>query len=201
MLRPELGAAIVDAVKRRVDIPVAVKLRRGWDENSPNALAASRAVAAAGADAITVHGRYRSQFFSGRADWGIIAAVKRAVGVPVIGNGDVRQPPDAARMFKETGCDAVMIGRAARGNPWIFKACRTYLDTSREPEPPSPGERVSAAVRHCELLAAIQGKSALFRMRRQADWYTRGLKGAARLRESLYRAGSFQEIKELMTAF
>jgi nifR3 family TIM-barrel protein len=201
MLRPELAAAIVDAVKSRVDVPVTVKLRRGWDEESPDALVVARAVAAAGADAITVHGRYRSQFFSGRADWEIIAAVKKAVGVPVIGNGDVWQAHDAARMFKETGCDAVMIGRAARGNPWIFAACRTYLATGREPQPPSPGERVAMAVKHCELLAAIQGETALFRMRRQADWYTRGLKGAARLRESLYRAGSLKEIKVVLTAF
>jgi nifR3 family TIM-barrel protein len=201
MLRPELGAAIVDAVKKRVSLPLAVKLRRGWDEESRDALVVARAVVAAGADAITVHGRYRSQFFSGRADWGIIAAVKQAVGVPVIGNGDVWQPPDAGRMFKDTGCDAVMIGRAARGNPWIFTACRTYLATGREPQPPSPGERVAMAIRHCELLAAFKGESALFSMRRQADWYTRGLKGAARLRESLYRAGSFKEIKDLLAAF
>lgn len=201
MLRPELAAAIVSAVKDRVSIPVTVKLRRGWDESSGDALTVAKAVVAAGADGVTVHGRYRNQFFSGSAYWGIIAAVKRAVNVPVIGNGDVWQPQDAARMFAETGCDAVMIGRAARGNPWIFSVCRTYFETGRVPGPPSAEERVAGAIRHCELLAATEGENALFRMRRQADWYTRGLKGASRLRESIYCASSFIEIKNLLSAF
>ncbi|MEW6172392.1 MAG: tRNA dihydrouridine synthase DusB [Bacillota bacterium] len=201
MLQPELAAAIVAAVKSSVDLPVLAKLRRGWDENSHDAVVVARAVEKAGADGVTVHGRYRSQFFSGRADWGIISAVKQAVDIPVIGNGDIWGPEDAARMFEETRCDAVMIGRAARGNPWIFSDCRSYLETGRRLPPPTPTERIAAAVRHCELLMALEPGDVLVQMRRQADWYTRGLKGAARLRESVYRAAGFDEILSLLDKF
>ncbi|MEW6446617.1 MAG: tRNA dihydrouridine synthase DusB [Bacillota bacterium] len=201
MLDPGLAGRMVAAVKRRVEIPVTVKMRRGWDENSPDAVAVAAAVAAAGAAAVTVHGRYRSQFFAGSADWEVIADVKRTLKIPVIGNGDVRSPEHAARMFQETGCDAVMIGRAALGNPWIFAACCEYFKTGRVVPPPTPEERVAAAIRHCEMLLSYAGESALCKMRRQADWYTRGLKGAARLRESVYRAGSFAELKRLLLEF
>ncbi|MEW6183184.1 MAG: tRNA dihydrouridine synthase DusB [Bacillota bacterium] len=201
MLQPELAAAIVAAARNSVDIPVLVKLRRGWDENSIDAVVLARVVEKAGAAGVTVHGRYRSQFFSGRADWGIIFAVKQAVDIPVIGNGDVWGAEDAARMFAETGCDAVMIGRAARGNPWIFSACRSFLQTGHKLPPPAPAERVAAAVKHCELLTALQPGDVLVQVRRQADWYTRGLKGAARLREAVYRAGDIGEVISLLTEF
>lgn len=201
MLKPDLAAALVRAVKRQVTIPVTVKMRRGWDENSPDAVVVAAAVVAAGADAVTVHGRYRNQFFSGKADWGIIAAVKRAVPVPVIGNGDVRSPEDAARLFAATGCDAVMIGRAARGNPWIFSACREFFGTGKIPAPPSPAERVALALKHCALLEAYEGERALVKIRQQADWYTRGLRNAARLREAIYRARSIAEVKGLLEGF
>lgn len=201
MRAPGLAARIVTAVERRIKLPVTVKMRRGWDENSPGAVAVARAVADAGAAAVTVHGRYRSQFFSGSADWRVIADVKRAVGIPVIGNGDVRSPEDAAKMFEETGCDAVMIGRAALGNPWIFTASREYFVRGRVPPPLSPEEKVAAALRHCEMLLAFEGERALCRMRRHVDWYTRGLKAATRFRESLYRAGSFEAVKGLLHRF
>lgn len=201
MRDPGLAARVVAAVERRIRVPVTAKMRRGWDENSPGAVAVARAVADAGAAAVTVHGRYRSQFFSGCADWQVIADVKRAVGIPVIGNGDVRAPEDAARMFAETGCDAVMIGRGALGNPWIFTACREYFAGGRVPPPPSPEEKVAAALKHCEMLLAFEGERALCRMRRHVDWYTRGLKAATRFRESLYRAGSFEAVKGLLHRF
>ncbi|WP_334110609.1 tRNA dihydrouridine synthase DusB [Thermodesulfitimonas autotrophica] len=201
MLRPERAAALVAAVKKAVALPVTVKMRRGWDERSPDAVVVAEAVVAAGADAVIVHGRYRSQFFSGRADWGIIAAVKRAVAVPVIGNGDVRSAEDAAQLFATTGCDAVMIGRAARGNPWLFTACQRFLQEKRPLPPPGPEERVATALKHCSLLECFEGARALVKMKRQADWYMRGLPGAARLRESLYRAESAAEIKLLLMEF
>ncbi|HIE12126.1 MAG TPA: tRNA dihydrouridine synthase DusB [Desulfotomaculum sp.] len=201
MLEPELAGKVVAAVKRRVAVPVTVKMRRGWDEHSPGAVAVAQAVAAAGAAAVIVHGRYRSQFCTGSADRQVIADVKRAVAIPVIGNGDVRSPEEAARMFQETGCDAVMIGRAALGNPWIFAACREYFKTNRIPPRPTPEERIAAAIRHCKMLLSHEGEGALCKMRRQADWYTRGLKGAARLRESIYRTGSFAAIERLLLEF
>lgn len=201
MLRPERAAALVAAVKKAVAVPVTVKMRRGWDEHSPDAVMVAKAVVAAGADAVIVHGRYRNQFFSGRADWGIIAAVKRAVAVPVIGNGDVCSAEDAAQLFATTGCDAVMIGRAARGNPWLFAACQKFLQEKRLLPLPGPEERVAAALKHCSLLEHFEGVRALVKMKRQADWYTRGLPGAARLRELLYRAESAAEIKLLLKEF
>ncbi|MGQ9512089.1 tRNA dihydrouridine synthase DusB [Thermodesulfitimonas sp.] len=201
MLRPERAAALVAAVKRAVALPVTVKMRRGWDERSPDAVEVAEAVVAAGADAVIVHGRYRSQFFLGRADWEIVAAVKRAVAVPVIGNGDVRSAADAARLVAATGCDAVMIGRATRGNPWLFAACQRFLEEKRLLPPPGPEERVATALRHCSLLEHFEGPRAIAKIKRQADWYTRGLPGAARLRELLYRAESAAEIKLLLAEF
>jgi nifR3 family TIM-barrel protein len=199
MRDPDRAGEIVAAVAAAVPVPVTVKMRKAWDEASPDAVALARVAASAGAAAVTVHGRLRSEFFGGEADWGIIRKVKQAVAIPVIGNGDVRSGPDAARMLTYTGCDAVMVGRAARGNPWIFREILHYLETSRELLPPTPALRVETALRHLELMVRYKGEArALLDMRKHAAWYTRFFRGAARLRERLHRATSIPELVNLI---
>lgn len=191
MRNPALAAEIVAAVAERVNCPVTVKIRKGWDVDSVNAVEFAGLMVQAGAAAVAVHGRTRSQFYSGRADWDIIRRVREAVEVPVIGNGDVHGPEDAARMLEETGCQGVMIGRAAMGNPWIFSRVRHYLATGELLPDPTPEERRQTAVRHYELLAETKGEDIANReMRKHLAWYTRGLRGAARLRERINRGCS-----------
>ena len=199
MRDPEKAAGIVSSVVSRVKVPVTVKMRKGWSEDNVNAVELARLVTGAGAAALTVHGRTRSQFYAGKADWGIIAAVKRAVRVPVIGNGDIWAPPDAMAMIEQTGCDGVMIGRAALGNPWIFTRTVHYLKTGELLPGPTSEERIATALRHLDLLVRFKGeKVAVWEMRKHAAWYTRGLRNSARLRESINKAQSKEEIKDIL---
>ncbi len=188
MKNPHLAAEIVSAVVKRVDCPVTVKIRKGWDENSVNAVEFARLVVEAGAAAVAIHGRTRSQLYGGKADWDIIRKVREAVDVPVIGNGDVRCPEDAARMLAITGCHGVMIGRAAMGNPWIFSRTVHYLATGELLPGPALETRRETAVRHYGLLVETKGEDVANReMRKHLAWYTRGLPGSARLRECINR--------------
>lgn len=199
MRDPPLAGRIIRAVTAAVSRPVTVKMRKGWDESSVNAVEMAKVAEEAGAKAVTVHGRTRSQFYGGEADWEIIGRVKDAVSVPVIGNGDIRGPEDAARMLLTTGCDAVMVGRASLGNPWLFRQIAHYLATGEKLPPPGPEEKVQIALRHLELLVREKGERvALLEMRKHAAWYTRGLRGAARLRERINRAGSLAELKTIL---
>lgn len=196
------AAAIVRSVVERVHVPVTVKMRKGWDEKNVNAVELARAVVDAGAAAITVHGRTRSQFYSGKADWGIIAAVKKSVEVPVIGNGDIWSPADALAMMEETGCDAIMIGRGALGNPWIFSRTVHFLKYGELLPEPEPEEKVAMAQRHLDLLVQFKGeKVAVWEMRKHAAWYTKGLRGSARLRDLINKAGSREEIIDIFSLF
>jgi nifR3 family TIM-barrel protein len=200
MKNPELAAEIVSRVAARVNVPVTVKMRKGWDDDHVNAVELARLVEAAGAAAVTVHGRTRAQFYSGQADWDIIRRVKEAVGIPVIGNGDVRTPLDARRMLEETGCDGVMIGRASMGNPWIFSRTVHYLATGELLPEPTWEEKIRTALRHLDLLVALKGEHiGVLEMRKHAAWYLKGLRGAARLREKINRAGSVQEMRDILT--
>jgi nifR3 family TIM-barrel protein len=193
MRNPELAARIVAAVVDRVDCPVTVKMRKGWDESTANAVELARLVVQAGAAAVTVHGRTREQFYSGKADWQIIRQVREAVTVPVIGNGDVRTPEDAQRMLRETGCHAVMIGRAAAGNPWIFSRTAHYLATGELLPGPTPQMRRETAIRHYKLLVETKGEDVANReMRKHLAWYTRGLRGAAGLRARINKGCSYE---------
>lgn len=199
MKTPDLAYKIVKQVVGRVDIPVTVKMRKGWDEENVNAVEMALLVVEAGASAVTVHGRTRGQFYGGKADWEVIRRVKKAVNVPVIGNGDIWSPEDAERMIKHTGCDGVMIGRAAMGNPWIFKQTIKYLETGEKLPDPTPEERINTAIRHLDLIVKDKGEFiGVSEMRKHAAWYTKGLRGAARLRQSINRAKTKDELEQVL---
>jgi len=194
---PRRVAAIVEAMVRTVSIPVTVKTRLGWSEENLNVVAIARLCEGAGAAAIAVHGRTAQQRFRGRANWEAIGEVKAAVSIPVIGNGDVRTPEDARRMFQQTGCQAVMIGRGARGNPWLFSRTAHYLRTGELLPPPTPQERLALALRHGRMLKELKGEQVGLReMRKHLSWYFRGLPHAARWRERVHRARTWEELVE-----
>lgn len=199
MKKPEQAARIVQEVVSRVKVPVTVKMRKGWDENSVNAVEMALLIEAAGAAAVTIHGRLRSQFYSGRADWEIIKAVKSALKIPVIGNGDVSTPIEAKKMIEQTGCDAVMIGRASLGNPWIFAQTVCYLTKGKVIAPPSIKEKLEIARRHLELLVETKGERiALFEMRKHAAWYVKGLPCAAIMRQRINKTVSIKEFQQIL---
>lgn len=182
---PPLCAEIVRAAVRATSLPVTAKIRIGWDEQSINCVEVAKRLEDAGAAAITVHGRTRAQFYAPSADWSRIAEVKRAVSIPVIGNGDVNTPEDAQRMYDETGCDLVMVGRGAMGRPWLFR----QIDAARKglPVPPDPtaAERVGIMREHMRLLIAYKGAYlAMQQSRGQLSCYVKGLHAAPRLREA-----------------
>lgn len=194
-----LAARITQAVVKAVEVPVTVKMRKGWDEKNVNALELAFAVEAAGAAAVTVHGRTRNQFYSGSADWEIIARIKENLKIPVIGNGDIRSPEDARRMFEDTGCDAVMIARAAMGNPWIFSRSLAYVEEGRLIPEPSWQERLDLAMEHLDLEVRFKGeKTGLLEMRKHLAWYTKGFRGAARIREIINKTDNLKELVRLL---
>ncbi|MEW9031917.1 MAG: tRNA dihydrouridine synthase DusB [Planifilum fimeticola] len=176
----ELVAAVVDAVEK----PVTVKMRIGWDEEHIYAVENALAVQRAGGKAVAVHGRTRKQMYTGKANWDIIRQVKEAVDIPVIGNGDVFTPEDAKRMLEQTGCDGVMIGRGALGNPWMLYRTVHYLETGELLPEPTPREKVEIALLHMDRLIALRGEEVAVReMRKHASWYLKGLRGAARVKD------------------
>ncbi len=198
---PEKAFAIVRAVADAVSIPVTVKLRKGWDDASVNVVEVARLVERAGAQAVAVHGRTRAAFYGGRADWDAIAAVKKSVRIPVIGNGDVRTCDDLARMFARTGCDAVMVGRAAQGNPWIFRQFQTFLETGTELSPATMQERREVILRHLDMLLEYKGDYIGPReMRKHAAWYTKGLPRAAELRHQFNAAKTREDFLWILDA-
>ena len=183
MREPELLGRIVRAVADATRLEVTAKIRAGWDGDSINAVEIAKICEDNGAKAITVHARTRAQFYSGRADWNIIRDVKRAVGVPVFGNGDIVTGKDALRMLDETGCDAVMVGRGAQGNPWIFRRIADAM-AGREERMPTPRERIEMAMRHFEMETALHGeKQGLLEMRKHIAWYVYGMRGASAFRQ------------------
>lgn len=200
MKDPDLIYKIVLEVVSNTDKPVTVKIRKGWDSDSVNACEAARAAEDAGARAIAVHGRTREQFYSGDADWDIIRQVKEASNIPVIGNGDIKSPNDAFSMMRKTGCDYVMIGRAALGNPWIFREL-TALQNGIEPTKPTDDERFDVMKRHLEGLIELKGDYVAVReMRKHIAWYIKGMKNAARIRCLVNRIEDVDEMRELINA-
>ena len=198
MKQPELCGRIVEAVKKAVPVPVTVKIRKGWDDKSVNAVEVAKICESAGADAITVHGRTREQQYSPPADWDIIRQVKRSVSVPVIGNGDVTNAPLAAEMMEKTGCDMVMIGRGALGNPWIFRDISMLIGHDRPSMPISSAERISVLLRHIQRLCEYKGETIGMReARKHAAWYFKGMPGAAALRKQAVSLETFGQLVEL----
>ena len=192
MKTPDLAAAIVRAVSAAVEHPVTVKFRRGWAEGDETCVEFARRMEDAGAAAVAVHGRYALQLYRGRADWDAIARVKAAVSIPVVGNGDVKCGADAVALVERTGCDAVMIARAAEGNPWVFAQCKAALAGEPEPAKPSVEERIAMARRHARLLAEREGRN-IVRMRKHAMWYMTGLPGAAAARAKINACVSVED--------
>ena len=199
MREPKKAEAILTAIRRATKLPFTVKMRLGWDDSSRNAVEIARMAEAVGVDAVAVHGRTREQFYSGNADYVAIGEVKRAVHIPVIVSGDIRRPSDLARALDITGADAVMIGRGAQGNPWIFPQLIHWLHTGAELPPPTLAERARVILRHLDLLVGYKGAYIGIReMRKHAAWYTRGLKGSAELRERFNRAASREEFAGIL---
>lgn len=198
MKDPALCGRIVEAVAEAVDIPVTVKIRKGWDSASVNAVEVAKACESAGAQMIAVHGRTREQMYAPPADWDIIAAVKSAVSVPVIGNGDIYSARDAMMMLEKTGCDLVMVGRGALGNPWIFREINSQYDLERPVSPPGIYERMTVMNRHIEKLCLYKGEHVGMReARKHTAWYMRGIKGAAKLRVMCGELRELSDMREL----
>ncbi len=201
MRTPGLAAEIVAAVVANVPVPVTAKFRTGWDAQSENAVEFAQAMEAAGAAAVAIHGRSRSQFYRGPANWDAIARVKRALAIPVLGSGDVFSAQDARRMLDETGVDGVMVARGAQGNPWIFAQARALIDRGETLEPPTPFERIDTAREHAAALVALGGERAFTRMRKHVGWYITGMPGAIRLRDAANHAASYAELDALLAEY
>lgn len=199
MKNPALAEEIIGKTVKAIRKPVTVKIRKGFDEGHVNAVEMAKAAEAAGAAAIAVHGRTREQFYSGKADWEIIGKVKQAVGIPVIGNGDVVDGESAKRLLEETGCDGIMIGRAARGNPWIFREIIGYLEDGRETARPKPQEVKETILRHAALQVQYKGEyTGIREMRKHISWYTAGYPHSARFRGKINGIEKMEELREGM---
>ena len=199
MKNPELAAQIIEAMAKKSKKPVTVKIRKGFNDESVNAVEVAKRLEQAGASLIAVHGRTREQFYSGVADWDIIRQVKETVSIPVIGNGDIRSPLDAKKMMDETGCDMVMIGRAARGNPWIFKQVNEYLMNGKLIDRPSIEEVKAMILRHSRMLVDYKGEyTGVREMRKHVAWYIFGYPHAAALRNAVNQVENIEQMEALI---
>ena len=198
MKNPQLAYEIVKAVVDAVDIPVTVKIRKGWDDDSVNAVETALLAQKAGAAAVTVHGRTRKQMYSGTVDYDIIRSVKQALDIPVIGNGDVVDEQSATVMMERTGCDALMIGRGALGNPWLFAQINAYFDECRVLPPPTVTQKMVTMLKHIQKIIEYKGEyTAMREARHHAAYYTKGIRGGAALRKEISSFEHFEQLEEL----
>lgn len=201
MRQPELAYKIIASVVAAVSVPVTIKMRKGWDEDTVNAVQIAQLAERAGAAAVAVHGRTRQQFYTGKADWEIIRQVKQSVGIPVLGNGDVNSPQAAKQLLTETNCDGIMIGRGCQGNPWLFRQTVHFLATGELLPGPTIDERNAILRRHLEMLVTLKGEHIAIReMRRHAAWYTKGLPHAAELRLQFNQAESREDFLDCISS-
>lgn len=202
MKTPDLAARVAEAAVKAVDVPVTVKMRIGWDDDHINVVDFAKRIESTGVAAVAVHGRTREQMYMGRADWSYIKAVKDSLSIPVIGNGDVWTPEDALRMMQETGCDAVMIGRGAQGNPWIFERTNHYLRTGELRPEPTYLERLDMLLKHFELLCRYKGAALGVReIRTHAGWYMRGMPEAAYWRNRVNTIHTVESLKKELSTY
>ncbi len=199
---PEKIREIVEAVVNAVPCPVTVKIRSGWDKNSINAIEVAKICEEAGASAITVHPRTRAQGYEGKADWSIIKKVKESVSIPVIGNGDIKKVDDAIKMFNDTGCDAIMIGRASLGNPYLFKEIVHYLNTKERLKPQTDKEKIDICLKHFNYLLEIKNeKVAVLEMRTHAAWYIKGLKNSSVVKNAIFKCETKEELIKILNDY
>jgi len=192
---PELAAKVLRAVVENSEKPVTLKIRKGWDDTCINAVEIAKIAEDCGISAIAIHGRTREQYYSGKADWDIIRQVKENVSIPVIGNGDVFEVQDAINMLNQTNCDAIMIGRGAQGNPWIFKRINHYMQTGEILPEPTLEEKIETAKKHLKLAVEEHGEYVAVReMRKHIAWYLKGLRNSARVRDEINKIESYEEV-------
>ena len=199
LTQPKLVEEILTKMVKAINKPVTVKTRKGFKDGESQAVEIAKIAESCGVAAVAVHGRTREQYYGGKADWDIIKAVKEAVKIPVIGNGDIFSPQDAKAMKEYTGCDGLMVGRAARGNPWIFKEINEYLKTGIVPEKPSAEEVKNMILKHASMLIEYKGEyTAVREMRKHIAWYTQGLPHSAELRRRCNEIVSWESLKEVI---
>ncbi len=199
---PKIERIVSSMVAAAGPVPVTAKIRLGWDGNSTNVVEVSRALEGAGAAAVAIHARTRAEKFGGHPHWEMIGAAKQAVGIPVIGNGDVRDPEEAVRLLEATGCDAMMLGRAAFGDPWVFRRLRAFHERGELLPGPTAGDRLEAGIRHLRMMCDAVGDDAAAReMRKHVAWYIKGLPHSARVREQVNRTRDVEEMAALLSGY
>ena len=199
---PELAGKVMRAVVENSEKPVTVKIRKGWDDTCINAVEMAKIAEESGVSAIAIHGRTREQYYSGKADWDIIREVKENVSIPVIGNGDVFEVEDAINMLNKTNCDAIMIGRGAQGNPWIFKRINHYMQTGEILPEPTLEEKIDTAMKHLKLAVEEHGEYVAVReMRKHIAWYLKGLRNSARVRDEINKIEGYEEVVNKLKSY